>query len=74
MDWLADLTPHVVLEFVLRGDPMVERLLRHREETYEDYDLAPFERALDAAFETLERRELPSGRRILYSVRSRRAA
>jgi hypothetical protein len=74
VDWLADLSPRVVLEFVLRGDPMVERLLRHREETYEDYDLPPFEQALEAAFEILERRELPSGRRILYSLRSRRAA
>jgi len=74
VDWLADLAPHVVLEFVLRADPMVERLLRHREETYEDYDLVPFERALEAAFDIQERRELPSGRRILYSARSRRAA
>jgi hypothetical protein len=72
VDWLADLAPHVVLEFVPRDDPMVERLLRHREERYEDYDLVPFERAVADAFQVLERSELPSGRRILYSLRSRR--
>ncbi len=72
LDWLAGLAPYLVLEFVPRDDPRVQQLLRHRDDPYEDYDLAPFEAALAASFEVMQCRQLPLGDRILYFARSRR--
>jgi hypothetical protein len=72
VDWLARLGSFLVIEFVTREDPMVQRLLRHKDaEIYDDYDLAPFEAALQSSFEVLARREIAGGRRILYFARSR---
>ncbi|MGH9379749.1 MAG: class I SAM-dependent methyltransferase [Thermoanaerobaculia bacterium] len=66
LDWLAGLAPHLVIEFVRREDPMVERLLRNKEDLYTDYDLGLFEAELGRRFRVLRRQELPSGRRVLY--------
>jgi len=73
LDWVAGMGSDLVLEFVTRQDPMVEALLIHREDLYSDYDLAPFEAALEARFEVLRREEVCPGRRILYYARARRA-
>jgi hypothetical protein len=74
LDWLAGLTSYLVFEWVDREDPMVERLLRHREEPYADYDREGFAREFAERFEVLRRESLPSGRRHLLFARSRRAA
>ena len=60
-DWLAGFGAEVVLEFVDRGDPMVERLLRHREGQAIDYSRETAETALDRCFEVLGRTELAAG-------------
>jgi hypothetical protein len=73
LDWLAELTPHLVIEFVDRSDPMVERLLRFKDPAqHADYDLPTFERELAARFEVLTRQPLAGGRRILFFARSQR--
>jgi hypothetical protein len=74
LDWLAGLTAFLAIEFVTRDDPRVQQLLRHRDDLYEDYDLPRFEAELASGFEVLLRRELPSGRRVLYFARSRRGS
>jgi SAM-dependent methyltransferase len=73
LDWVASMGADLVLEFVTRQDPMVEALLLHREDLYSDYDLAPFEGALETRFEVLRREEVCPGRRILYYARPRTA-
>lgn len=72
LDWLRRLGPFLVIELVDREDPMVQRLLRHRDrELYDDYDRSRFETELAAGFEILQRRELAGGRRILYFAKAR---
>lgn len=66
IDWLADLGSDLVIEFVTRDDPMVQKLLRNKEDIYWDYDLAYFEQCLSKAFSVEERDELAHGNRILY--------
>ena len=56
----------LVLEFITREDPMVQTLLRHKDDHYADYDLAYFEQCVAAAFDIQERQPLTSGTRILY--------
>jgi hypothetical protein len=71
VDWLAALTEHLVVEFVTRQDPMVQRLLRQNDEARPEYDLPVFERLLAKPFEVLAREELPGGTRVLYHAQAR---
>jgi SAM-dependent methyltransferase len=71
LDWLRGLGGSLVIEFVRRRDPMVVKLLRHRDERYDDYDEERFAAALAARYDVVGRRELPSGLRTLYFARPR---
>ncbi len=71
LDWLRGLGGWLAIEFVGREDPMVEKLLRHRDERYEDYDQGRFEVALAARYEVVDRSALPSGSRTLFFARPR---
>lgn len=64
--WLAGFKAAVVIEFITRDDPMVQTLLRHKDDHYTDYETAYFEQCLSAAFEVIERQPLVSSTRILY--------
>lgn len=66
--WLADQTDEVVLEFVTRPDPRVQQLLRHKDHTHPDYELANLERWLAERFHVRRRQTLPGGTRILFHV------
>ena len=67
VQWLRSLGSAVVLEFPLRHDPMVERLLAaKREGLHADYDRAVFERHLADQFRIERAEVLPSGTRVLY--------
>ena len=66
LQWLADLESALVIEFVTKNDPMVEVLLRNKEDQYQDYELDHFERCLGSLFEVERREVLPSGTRVLY--------
>lgn len=69
VDWLAGFGADVILEFADRGDPMVERLLRHREAQSFDYSRAAAETALARRFAVAARAELAGGARTLYHCR-----
>ena len=71
VDWLAGIGTDLVIEFILKEDPMVRTLLRNKPDHYDDYDLDVFERCLTASFEVIERESLESGTRILYFARNR---
>ncbi len=64
--WLAGSGAAVVIEFITREDPMVQTLLRRKDDHHADYETAYFERCLSAAFAIRERQALASGTRILY--------
>jgi SAM-dependent methyltransferase len=66
IEWLAGLTDSLVIEFVTREDPMVQALLRHKDDHYADYSLPFFERCLAERFEVTRREVLGSGTRVLY--------
>ncbi len=66
IQWLADLESALVIEFVTKGDAMVEGLLRNKEDQYQDYELDHFEHCLGNRFEVRRRKVLPSGTRVLY--------
>ena len=71
VDWLAGLGAELVIEFVGRSDPMVESLLRHKEDLFTDYHQDYFEARLAARFEIVRRESLTGGTRTLYHARPR---
>jgi SAM-dependent methyltransferase len=72
LSWLRELETGLVIEFVKREDPMVQRLLAAKEEgAHADYELGRFERALEERFEVVRRQELGSGTRVIFHARPR---
>ena len=69
--WLATFDSHLIIEFVTKRDPMVEKLLLNKKDIYTDYELPHFEHCIGDHFEVIERTLLPSETRYLFFVRPR---
>ena len=72
--WLADFGAEVVLEFVGRDDPMVERLLRNRGDQTINYSADAVGAALGRCFDVVTHETVAAGRRTLYHCRPKRDA
>ncbi|MDA8020977.1 MAG: class I SAM-dependent methyltransferase [Thermoanaerobaculia bacterium] len=71
VNWLAGLVKPggtLVVEFVGKADPMVQRLLRNQADIYDDYDEDVFEEELRRHFEIERSEELIPGRRRIYEA------
>lgn len=68
LSWLRSLGGRVVVEFVERDDPMVQRLLANKAIEHADYSRATFEALLARRFTVARRLELPSRTRTLYDA------
>ncbi len=71
VEWFAGFGAEVVLEFVAKDDPMVQRLVLNKTDQFDDYERSVFEDYLARHFETVDRKELSSGTRTLYHARPR---
>jgi hypothetical protein len=69
--WLAELGTSLVIEFVGRGDEMVQRLLANKDDQYADYHEAAFEAALGERFDIVVREPLKGGKRTIYFALAR---
>jgi hypothetical protein len=69
--WLAGLGSSLVIEFVDRADPMVQRLLRNRRDDCPDYDRPHFESCLNEFFDVSRTERLESGTRTLHFAQAR---
>ena len=68
VEYLAQFGAHMVIEFVAKDDPMVQKLLAHRQDIFHDYELEVFEAALAEHFRVLKKTVFHDNTRILYSV------
>ena len=66
IEWLAAITRAGIIEFVPKTDPMVQVLLRTRQDVYSDYTQAAFEAALNEHFQIARATPLRDCERILY--------
>ena len=65
VEWLLELAPRGVVEFVPKSDPMVQRLLALREDVFADYGEEAFVQALSARAAIVAQATVPgSGRRL----------
>ena len=69
--WLAGLGTSLVIEFVGRDDEMVQALLAHREDQYDDYHPETFRTLLEAHFDIRDHRDLKGGKRRIYFATAR---
>ena len=67
--WLVELAPSGVVEFVPKSDPMVQELLRLREDIFETYDEQHFLSTLQAHAEIIKSMTVSESGRLLVSYR-----
>lgn len=70
-DWFGQLAPEAIVEFVPKGDPMVDFLLSSREDVFPDYTLAGFRAAVEPTWETVSEAPLEGSSRVLFHLRRR---
>jgi hypothetical protein len=68
LDLFADLAPQAIVEWVPRGDPMVDVLLASREDVFTDYTTEGFESAVAHRFDVRSREAIPGSPRVLYHL------
>ena len=66
VNWLVNMAPKGVIEFVPRQDPMVQRLLQLREDLFDDYEPVVFERLLGARARIEKSATVSASGRTLY--------
>jgi SAM-dependent methyltransferase len=68
---MARLAPNLVVEWVPKEDPMVQRLLAAREDIFSDYSADGFRTAFRGDFEIVEEAPIDDSGRILFRMRAR---
>jgi SAM-dependent methyltransferase len=68
---LARLAPNLVVEWVPKEDPMVQRLLASREDVFGDYSAEGFRAAFTRNFEIVDEAPITDSGRILFRMRRR---
>jgi hypothetical protein len=66
LDWLASLGRSAIIEWIPKEDPMVQRLLASREDIFDGYSTAEFERAIKERFDVKQQHSLADSVRTLY--------
>lgn len=74
LDYFVAVGGVLVIEFVDKRDPMVERLLRNKVDQYAEYTQEEFERLLAERYEIVRTEALPSGTRTLYHAQPKSVA
>lgn len=65
-DWLSSLCRFLIIEFVPKQDPQVQKLLLGRLDIFDDYSEAGFEGALGTRFNMLRKDTINDSDRVLY--------
>jgi SAM-dependent methyltransferase len=74
MRWLADLGTALVIEFIDREDEMVEALLRHKDDQYDDYRPEVFQALLKEHFDVRNSETLKGRKRSIHFALPRDSA
>lgn len=70
IDWIVDLAPQGVIEFVPKSDPMAIELLMMREDIFDDYTMEAFDRILSERADIVAREKInDSDRQLIWYKR-----
>ncbi len=65
LSWLTDLAPAGIIEFIPKADPMVQRLLRWRDDIFPDYNETAFLRSIGRRARIVRQQRISSSGRLL---------
>ena len=65
-DWLRQLAPRAVVEFIPKDDPQTQRLLQSRPDIFADYTQQTFESAMSSHFQITASQAVAASGRVLY--------
>jgi hypothetical protein len=68
---MARLSPNLIIEWIPKDDPMVQRLLAAREDIFDGYSPEGFRAAFGRDFEIVEEMPIEDSGRVLFRMRSR---
>jgi hypothetical protein len=68
---MARLSPHLIVEWIPKADPMVQKLLAAREDMFTDYTPEGFRAAFGRDFEIVEEAPIEESARVLFRMRRR---
>lgn len=71
-DWLHDIAPRLIIEFVPKEDEKVQQMLKSRNDVFEDYTRTAFENYFSQYFDILAYNEVPGTRRTLYLMQKKK--
>lgn len=70
-EFFASVGDWVIVEFIPRDDPRVQRLLRGRTDSFAWYSEDNFETAMHSQFEQVDRRQIVESNRVIYLFKGR---
>ena len=70
-DFMANLAPWLIIEFVPKSDSQVRRLLATRPDIYNDYNFEGFESAFESAYRIIRCKSVAGSDRSLYLMKRR---
>ena len=68
--WFAKLGEYLIIEFVPKDDSQVQKLLRTRNDIFDNYNVLNFEESFSKYFEILKKDNIKKSKRIIYLMRS----
>jgi hypothetical protein len=71
LNWIINLAPAGIIEFVPKSDPMVQSLLRHREDIFSDYTQEAFLGTIDRGASIINTAVVSASGRLLVSYERR---
>jgi ribosomal protein L11 methylase PrmA len=74
LDWIIDLAPCGIIEFVPKSDPMVQSLLRHRDDIFPDYRQEAFLTQMERNASIVSTAVVSASGRLLVSYKRRNIA
>lgn len=69
--YFKTLSKNLIVEFVPKGDSMVERLLRNRNNQFEDYTAANFEAAFEKHYKLIRKLPVADSQRVIYLYKAK---
>jgi ribosomal protein L11 methylase PrmA len=69
--FFREICDNLIIEFVPKSDSQVQRLLRSREDIFDDYTIEGFKAAFKTYFRIIEEQQVPESERILYLMKAK---
>jgi 2-polyprenyl-3-methyl-5-hydroxy-6-metoxy-1,4-benzoquinol methylase len=68
-EFFSKISKWLIIEFVPKDDPMVKKLLLHREDIFDNYSIESFEKEFGKFFVFVERKKVPDSKRVIYLMK-----